>query len=116
MAPSVRKTSAGRLDRRGKQFGIRNRPGCKPVVEVRLPGLAREKLWICVRDQISAERLGKLVCRYIDGIEAFPPDHPDLPQLQEFRKKEFEACRKLTIVTNTLELRQNSLTRNIQFR
>lgn len=91
MAPNVRKTSAGRLDRRGKQFGIRNRPGCKPAVEVRLPGLAKEKLWICVRDQISAERLGELVCRYIDGIEAFPPDHPDLPQLQEFRKKEFEA-------------------------
>lgn len=39
----------------------------------------------------SAKRLVVVILLYTDGIEAFPPDHPDLPQLETFRMKEFGA-------------------------
>lgn len=39
----------------------------------------------------SAKRLVEVILLYTDGIEAFPPDHPDLPQLETFRMKEFGA-------------------------
>lgn len=41
-------------------------------------------------DLESAKGLVKLVCLYTDGQKAFPPDHPDLPHLEAFRKNEFE--------------------------
>ena len=93
MAPIHPKTSTGRLDRRGKQYGIRKRRGCKLAVEKRLPRKSKkkpEKLWLLVEDETMAERLLEMICWYTDGIKAFPPDHPNLAQLDEFCKKEFQ--------------------------
>ena len=44
-----------------------------------------------MEDPITAERLGEVICPFIHGSETFPPDHPDLPQLEKFEKKAFEA-------------------------
>jgi len=41
-----------------------------------------------VDDMESAKRLVVVILLYTDGIEAFPPDHPDLPQLETFRMKD----------------------------
>jgi len=86
MAPGSNKKMKSR---RSECFGIRTRKGCsKPVVELRLPG-RKEKLWRVMDDLDSAKRFTKLLCLYTDGEKAFPPDHPDLPQLEAFHKKEF---------------------------
>ena len=58
-------------------------------MELRLPG-TKEKIWRTMANLESAKRFVKLVCLYIDGEKAFPPDHPDLPHLEAFRKNEFE--------------------------
>jgi hypothetical protein len=87
MAPGSNKKMKSR---RSESFGIRTRKGCsKPVVELRLPGRT-EKLWRVMDELESAKRFVKLVCMYTDREKAFPPDHPDLPHLEAFRKNEFE--------------------------
>ncbi len=86
MAPG---TNNEMKSRRSELFGIRIRKGCrKPAVEMRLPGRT-EKIWRVMDDLESAKRFVKLVCLYTDREKAFPPDHPDFPNLQAFRKKEF---------------------------
>ena len=46
--------------------------------------LERRKPGIAVDDMDSAKRLVEVILLYTDGIEAFPSDHPDLPQLRHF--------------------------------
>jgi hypothetical protein len=48
----------------------------------------RRESRIAVDDMESAKRLVVVILLYTDGIEAFPPDHPDLPQLETFRMKD----------------------------
>ena len=87
MAPGTNKNMKSRSS---ELFGIRIRKRCrKPAVEVRLPG-RKEKFWWVVDDVETAKRLVNLVYLYIDREKGFPPDHPDFPHLQAFRKKEFE--------------------------
>ena len=86
MAPGTNKKMKSRSN---EHFGIQHRKGCrKPAVELRLPG-QKEKLYRAMDDLESAKRFVKLVCLYTDREKAFPPDHPDLPHLEAFRKKEF---------------------------
>ena len=51
--------------------------------------LERRKTRIAVDDMESAKRLVEAILLYTDGIEAFPPNLTDLPQLETLRMKEF---------------------------